>query len=130
MRHEPKWERKGWGRVFHLFASPTAAVSYLEFNENTKCSRHFHQNRVNLFAILSGIVVIEILDDTGKTVTDAKILRKNDTFEVAPGVVHRFRVLKSGRMIEVYYPPDVDIHDIERLDVGGVDDEVQELYLT
>ena len=48
---EPFNETKVWGSVFHLFASPHAAVSLLNVNAGTRCSRHKHQDRANQFAV-------------------------------------------------------------------------------
>jgi mannose-6-phosphate isomerase-like protein (cupin superfamily) len=113
------WEPKCWGEVWHLFASDHAAVSHLKLNAGFQCSRHYHEHRVNQFAVLSGkIAVDEWFGDEVRTI------------ELTPGrfhtvyslVIHRFRVLESGEIVEVYYPDNdgqVRINDIVRLDEGG-----------
>lgn len=119
----PYMEEKIWGRALHVFASTHAAVSCLEVREGFQCSRHYHQHRVNLFAVQSGVVVIETWfgDDV-----DIKILNPGDTCAVGSGVLHRFRVLQSGKMTEVYWPDHqgemVQSDDIIRLDTGSAFD--------
>ena len=55
----PLYEEKVWGSVLHLFASPHAAVSLLNVNAGTQCSRHKHKDRANQFAVQTGCLVIE-----------------------------------------------------------------------
>lgn len=122
------WENKVWGRVQHIFSSPHAAVSYLEVEEGTCCSRHYHRWRANLFYCLDAELVIETW-----VVGDRRLsfLRPGDGYTVPSGILHRFRVLKSGKVIEVYWPDKesvtVSIHDIVRLDEGGPDNEIDQL---
>lgn len=117
-------ETKVWGTVLHLFTSQNAAVSLLHLNAGFRCSRHLHKMRVNQFTVVSGQVQIEEWQNDGrvKSIT----LDTGGTYYVAVDVVHRFRVLKSGTMIEVYWPADVDgaivrQDDIVRFDEGGPD---------
>lgn len=117
-----KMEEKVWGRVLHTFVSEHAAVSYLEVKEGFRCSRHCHKERANLFAVVDGRIVVEEWVDVG--------VRRHDLIggmiHVVPsGVLHRFRVIESGHVVEVYWPDrpggKVRMDDIKRLDIGGRD---------
>ena len=138
---KPYWEEKCWGRVLHVFANEHAAVSCLEVEKGFRCSQHFHEERANLFAVQSGHVVIEMWSTVCRHEpaleihTDSypqyvvktckrklSLLEPGATLCVPSGMWHRFSVLESGQMTEVYWPDrggKVDIEDIQRFEVGG-----------
>ena len=119
-----KWEKKCWGEVWHLFVSEHAAVSYLKLNKGFRCSQHHHEERANQFVVISGRIVVEEFSH-GTTPTEVR-LGSDHSYIVPSGIKHRFRVLESGQVVEIYWP---DVHggkvrqdDIVRFDEGGVDD--------
>lgn len=125
----PKTEKKCWGRVQHIFSSPHAAVSLLDVKAGFKCSTHRHMYRGNLFAVKSGMIVVERWLEGFGTKSTFIELGPGDTVSVPALELHRFRVTASGFVVEVYYPDNggmVSINDIERLDEGG-DDDITEL---
>lgn len=119
------FEKKVWGSVWHLFTSHSAAVSHLKLKAGFCCSRHKHLERANQFSVISGRVAIQQWDKFDD-MTEV-ILESGNSLTVPSGVIHRFRVLQSGTMVEVYWPDVacgwVRLDDIERLDEGGVDDD-------
>lgn len=127
------WEQKLWGQVWHLFSSDQSAVSFLQLVRGTRCSRHWHDERANLFAVISGkIEVQEWPTKLELSVQPEKIIRcttlgPGETHTISSGHVHRFRVLESGQLVEVYWPDvedgQVRFDDIHRLDEGGMDTE-------
>jgi hypothetical protein len=47
-------------------------------------------------------------------------LNPGDVHDVNAGIVHKFEVIESGIVVEVYWPAvGVSFKDIKRLDVGG-----------
>lgn len=111
-------------------------MSCLQVEAGQCCSRHYHEERVNQFSVLEGTVVVEVWDKIPSGVREddkhyletkgkLRILNAGDVLSVPTFKVHRFRVVRSGRMVEVYYPPNEDCEvqqdDIIRLDVGGPD---------
>lgn len=117
-----QYERKVWGEVAHVFASDQVAVSHLRVMRGYRCSRHFHRHRRNSFAVLSGSIAIDEWTRTGQFTET--LLMPGRVHTVPAGVTHRFRVLSSGQLIEVYTPDcggSVRLDDIERLDEGGED---------
>lgn len=123
----PQKELKAWGRVVHIFGSTKASVSNLEMNAGFRCSLHRHQQRYNMFAVQTGSILVESWGLDGEDLQDAYPVTVGEVYTVEPMVYHRFRVLSSGLMTEVYWPVEggiCDINDIDRLDVGGEDDIV------
>lgn len=119
---EPYWETKVWGRVQHIFADPHAAVSCLVIEKGYRCSVHRHIHRANLFAVQCGRIVVDTYDGDG---VESVYLGPGDTYSVPSGVWHCFRVIESGSLTEVYWPDrggEVRLDDIERRDVGGIDE--------
>lgn len=116
-------EKKVWGEVEHLFANRRAALSTLSVNDHFCCSIHRHTERANLFWVQSGMLIVE---EFSKPVDVSRriYLRAGGVHIVPSGRWHRFRVVQSGQVIELYWPDsggDVSIHDIERYDEGGPD---------
>lgn len=119
----PPWETKCWGSVWHCFASEDVAVSHLRLTAGWRCSRHSHRHRTNHFYLLGGRVAVEEWrwgPDVDPLVTK---LGPGECLAVDVDVVHRFTVLESGEMVEVYRPAynsvAVRMDDIDRLDEGG-----------
>lgn len=121
----PRWEKKCWGWVWHLHVSDEVAVSFLMVEKGYRSSWHKHRQRTNMFAVIAGEVLIEKDAKVGNIMTNpiTKYLASGQTYTVPPNVYHRFRVIESGMMVEVYtIDAKVKLNDIERLDVGGSDD--------
>jgi hypothetical protein len=75
-----------------------------------------------MFAVQEGIVVVEFWEGDNKVFN---VLGRNDVLVVPSMIWHRFRVLRTGRMVEVYWADqggEVNKDDIIREDVGGLDD--------
>lgn len=121
----PYQEKKVWGQVSHIFASPHAAVSILDVEAGFCCSTHKHIYRLNMFVVMSGEVAIKWKG--GESPLERKwnsiVLSSGDDFTVQIGIWHRFEVLASGKIVEVYWPGKegdvVSLDDIIRADVGG-----------
>ena len=126
-KYKPELETKCWGKVQHIFANPSAAVSKPQVEPGWMCSRHYHRDRYNMFAVTSGAIAVEEWQYGVKALT---LLGAGEVLTVPPGVLHRFRVWRRGNLTEVYWPKDsncvCDINDIVRLDTGGPDEGLEE----
>lgn len=122
MRLAPS-ETKAWGTVRHVFNDSAAAVSILETVAGTFCSRHSHAQRVNRFAVQSGAIQVVEYSADGREEVSRVSLGAGDVHDVEADVVHRFEVVESGIVVEVYFPARpgdrVSADDIKRLDIGG-----------
>jgi mannose-6-phosphate isomerase-like protein (cupin superfamily) len=124
MDFRPFWEEKCWGKVYHIFSNPHAAVSVLEVEEGFQCSIHKHEERANQFTVQEGMIQVEIWDgdNTDTCGTSLYYLRPGSTLVVPSGKWHRFVVMESGRLVEVYWPDEggvCSMDDIIRRDLGG-----------
>ena len=115
------WEKKVWGWAWHIHASDQTAVSFLITEKGFRCSRHSHRDRVNMFAVIAGKIAIQEWYDENLKET---ILLPGQVHVVRNKVDHRFRVLESGMVIEIYWVgARVSLDDIYRSDRGGIDEE-------
>ena len=105
---------KVWGERHRLLLTNTTEIDYLKLKANTFCSKHNHKYKINLFYILKG--KIKIKTEFGET-----ILKKGQSFEVAPPLQHRFIALTNAEMIEIAYVNEgkIDDNDINREQQGG-----------
>ncbi len=125
MTFQPFTEKKCWGEVTHIFASPHAAVSCLRVDAGQRCSCHLHFERANQFTVLEGSIVVEWWEGGFYGRKRIKMLTPSEVFAVPSFVPHRFRVIESGKVVEVYWADrggEVRMNDIHRKDVGGPDD--------
>lgn len=113
-------ESKCWGTTREVFYSRQCSVHWLAVEAGWRCSRHIHAERANRFVVLSGVIVVRRWDASGET---AVTLRSGDVYDVPSGVLHRFEVVDSGTVIEIYWPDvrggAVRRDDIVREDQGG-----------
>jgi len=119
--HQLKWHDKVWGETAEVFYAPHCAVHYLRIEageHGTFCSRHYHKHRANRFVVISGEIDVVIYRER----EERHRIKPGEAFDVPSQVVHRFEVVKSGVMIEIYWPDSGFIvirDDIERLEEGG-----------
>lgn len=91
-------------------------------NQFGYCSWHYHQQRANAFKVLSGIIDVAVLYGPR---LEVHRLSADMVLRVPSLVVHQFRVVESGVMIEEYVADrggDVREDDIVRLMEGGTVD--------
>jgi len=121
-------EEKCWGRVRHDFYGPDVGLSRLELDPGFRCSRHYHEQRVNHFVVIEGSVCIERWPGGPGRPKTMTVLSAGDSLSVPAGEWHRFRTMAGGTVIEVYWPDpkrepaEVRFDDIVRADEGGEDD--------
>ncbi len=105
---------KVWGTRNRILLTDTTEIDYLKLKKNTFCSSHNHNQKINLFYVLRGKVIIE--SEFGRIV-----LKKGQSFEVRPSLKHRFIALEKSEMIEIAYVEKGKISDkdINREQLGG-----------
>lgn len=117
----PIWEIKCWGKAWHCFNNEYINKSILEVNEGWQCSIHQHNNRWNCFINIDSIIGVEQFDN-GLKLTKTTILNPGESIIIKPKILHRFYVIKSGKIIEIYWTTNsikCDMNDINRFDTGG-----------
>lgn len=102
-----------------MFDNANAAVSVLHVEKGGYSSRHFHRERINRFIVVSGEILVETYS-TPERLETRNALTAGDVLDVQPNVIHRFSVVESGIVVEVYWPSaHLSLEDIVRLDEGG-----------
>jgi mannose-6-phosphate isomerase-like protein (cupin superfamily) len=117
-------EAKPWGSTELLFFDGRSQINRISIVDHGYSSRHLHANKVNVFVVLSGrLVVSTFLIDRHKERLDREvILGSGQSVVIEPGVVHRFLALEPTEAIEAYFSRqgEVKLDDIERFDSNGV----------
>jgi mannose-6-phosphate isomerase-like protein (cupin superfamily) len=114
-------EGKVWGTTELVLKTPLIEVHRLAVLPNARCSWHRHANKWNAFICLSGSLLIE-RKKREYDLIDVTTLHAGEMCTVPPGEVHRFVTNRDrATAIEFYYPQELAVTDIEREDVGGVD---------
>jgi len=121
---KPTWEPKCWGRVWHRFNDRHLNESLLEINKGWQCSIHWHENRWNCFVSIDATIGIEDFGESTKPpqIIKTTMVHPGESLIVRPKTWHRFFVIDSGRLVEIYWTTngaECNIHDIIRHDIGG-----------
>ncbi len=105
---------KVWGLRKRILLTDTCEIDLLHIYDNSFCSIHKHQKKINKFVLLSGKVRIE--SEYGYTT-----LKPGEEFEVRPPLKHRFFAVEHSDMIELAYVETgkIDPNDIDRESQGG-----------
>lgn len=120
MKQTPAVHNKCWGTTSRIFDSTLVFADVLHVEAGWQCSRHTHEERANRFHVVSGEIIVRTWDDAGAD-TEHR-LREGDCLTVPSGVMHRFEVIRSGVVVEIYWPDRggaLRASDIQRVDEGG-----------
>ena len=115
---------KVWGKKIRLLEDEKNEVDLLYLKENSFCSSHTHENKINRFYLITGKVKIET--ELGST-----ILSPNEIWTVYPKIKHRFVVLEPSILIEMayVYKGRINPDDIIRESQGGLMIDGKEITL-
>ena len=105
---------KIWGTRRRLLLTDQTEIDLLYVKKDTFCSVHSHLAKTNKFVVVSGKVRIE-------TEFGVQTLKKNQSFEVKPPIVHRFFAVEDSIMIELAFVEEgfIQPKDIKRKKQGG-----------
>jgi hypothetical protein len=121
------WNDKIWGKTREVVYSPFYAKHELEVVAGGYCSLHYHLLRANRFHV--GTAHIQVIMMYGPAV-EKITLGPDNIYDVPSLVPHMFCVLRSGTVVEEYFPDragQVLRDDIVRIVEGG-QLEVSELH--
>jgi mannose-6-phosphate isomerase-like protein (cupin superfamily) len=107
---------KIWGYTQELFTKNNVSIHRIKINQDSCCSKHYHQHKHNIFYVESGKILVQewkreydLLDET--------VLEAGQMCSVPPMNYHKFVGLEDSVVYEIYYVS-LDNHDITREDVG------------
>jgi mannose-6-phosphate isomerase-like protein (cupin superfamily) len=109
-------EVKVWGQRWLIRKDATHAVSYLNLLKGYRCSWHIHDEKYNLFVIITGKVGIAIEEDD-HSIREI-MLGPGEEITIKPGQWHEFRVYEDSQAIEEMYV-EYKESDIRREIKGG-----------
>ncbi len=105
---------KVWGERRRILLTDITEIDLLYLKPHTFCSTHTHKHKINKFVVVSGEVHVE-------TEYGDKCLKPTQSFEVYPGIRHRFVTHIDSVMVELAYVKEgkIDPDDIDRISQGG-----------
>lgn len=106
---------KIWGDTVCLLSTPMLQLHRINFLRGGVCSEHYHRARFNAFYVLEGRLLVRQWFHTAKK---ENLLLPGELLTISPGVTHQFEGLTDGKVLELYYPDEVNSHDIVRLTQG------------
>jgi mannose-6-phosphate isomerase-like protein (cupin superfamily) len=91
---------KGWGYEKWIVNNELYCEKLLFFNENKKCSFHFHKVKTETFYLQSGL--IQVLHSLGDDIRQAEevVLKPGDSFNVPVGLRHQMIALEESELFE------------------------------
>jgi len=101
---------KIWGNTSELLSINNVSINRLNIIANSKCSRHYHQYKYNMFYVESGTIIVHTWENnnqTSITLTPEKVLT------ISPNVEHQFESIEDSVVYEIYYTI-LDSNDIIR----------------
>ena len=112
-------ESKSWGNVIKIIDNEDNNYSgrILNINQHNSTSTHFHSSKHKTFYVLSGVLVIDIIEpDTAEVMTYE--VDSEEIFEVEQNVAHRLRAADDGVMVvEIStYHHDNDVYRVQPLE--------------
>lgn len=99
---------KPWGREIFLCCNDKYVMEIMEIKKGERTSLHYHEDRMETFYILSGILKV-----------NTNIFRAGDVVTIMPKEAHRLEAMEDARVIEASTP---ELKDIIRIqdDYGRV----------
>ena len=109
---------KSWGNEIRIVDNEDNNYSgkLLNINQNESTSTHFHSKKHKTLYVLSGTLIIDIIEPDTAEVMSYEI-DSEETFEIEQNVAHRLRAVDSGvTVIEIStYHHDNDVYRVQPL---------------
>lgn len=102
---------KIWGNTSELLCINNVSINRLNIIANSKCSRHYHQFKYNMFYIEQGTIIVHTWENNNQT---SITLTPGKTLTISPNVEHQFESITDCIVYEIYYT-NLDNNDIIRL---------------
>jgi quercetin dioxygenase-like cupin family protein len=108
---------KIWGSSYLLFSNNNVEIHRIVINKNTRCSKHKHDHKYNIFFVESGKILIKEWKNDYNLI-DETILNHGEMCSIKPGNFHEFHGLEDSIVYEIYYVS-LDTNDITRENTGS-----------
>ena len=134
INHEFMVTKKHWGAAVAICGSEFGQMSLAIIDKGGYCSRHFHNQKVNVFNVVSGTLQIQTWD-SHHSETEIENIPADNIFAIEAGMSYQIGVNQIHLMaapttdcivMEVYYATQpghqVMLADIQRFTEGGKHD--------
>lgn len=102
---------KIWGNTTELLSINNVSINRLNILANTKCSRHYHKYKYNMFYVENGSIIVHTWhDNTQKSI----LLKQGESLTILPNREHQFESVCDSIVYEIYYCA-MDSEDIVRI---------------
>ncbi len=108
---------KIWGATQELFHKNNVEIHRIEIQKNTRCSKHKHEHKYNIFFVESGKILVKEWKNDYNLI-DETILTVGEICSIKPGNFHEFHGLEDSIVYEIYYV-ELNTQDIIRENTGS-----------
>lgn len=127
---DAKIEKKLWGAAVAESMTPYSQVSIAILDKGGYSSRHWHNQKVNVFSVIEGELVVRVWHKFDPA--NAEIKRPDEWIRVMPGdsiqiannVIHQMEAKQNTICFEMYFAGAsghrVAADDIHRITIGGM----------
>lgn len=109
---------KIWGYTQEIFNKNNVSINRIYIKKNSKCSKHLHNYKTNIFWVESGEILVEEWKKEYDLI-DKTNLKSGECCSILPGTYHRFTGIEDSVVYEIYYT-ELSNDDIVREDTGSI----------
>lgn len=99
--------KKGWGSEKIWVTNDKYCSKFLNFEEGSKFSMHFHKDKDETWYVLSGHFIVRYINTSDASINEIE-LHNGDTWHNPPCQPHQLECIKKGTIIEVSTPDSVE----------------------
>lgn len=97
---KPKIVEKGWGYELWIINNDKYCGKSLIFNENSKCSMHYHLKKEETWLVKSGKFKLKYIDGTTADIKEIE-LSENMSYTIPIGFTHQLETETGGEIFEI-----------------------------
>ena len=91
---------KGWGYELWIINNEKYCGKSLFFNENSKCSMHYHLKKEETWLVHSGSFILRYINGETAEVVEVD-LKDNESYTIPIGLPHQLETKTGGEIIEI-----------------------------
>jgi len=91
---------KGWGYELWIINNEKYCGKSLFFNENSKCSMHYHLKKEETWLVHSGSFILRYINGETAEVVEVD-LKDNESYTIPVGLPHQLETKTGGEIIEI-----------------------------
>jgi len=98
--NKTKIVKKGWGYELWIINNEKYCGKSLFFNENSKCSMHYHLKKEETWLVHSGSFILRYINGETAEVVEVD-LKDNESYTIPVGLPHQLETKTGGEIIEI-----------------------------